>query len=58
MTNLTFYSHIREAPNGETAAQTVAEHLIGTAERAAECLRSVGLENAGYLAGLLNDIGK
>lgn len=38
--------------------QTVAEHSRSAAERAAGCLRSIGLENAGYLAALLHDFGK
>ena len=34
------------------------EHLRGTAQRAAQCLKAAGLEKAGYLAGLLHDMGK
>ncbi len=55
---MAFYAHIRVGPGGETIRQTVYAHLVGTARRAGQCLRSVGLENTGYLAGLLHDIGK
>ena len=53
-----FYAHKREMPDGAIVTQTVREHLVGTAQRAAQCLRQVGLEHAGYLAGLLHDLGK
>lgn len=55
---ITFYAHKCEMPNGEIAWQSVRDHLIGTAQRAAQCLRPVGLEKTGYLAGLLHDMGK
>lgn len=55
---MAFYAHKRVEPDGETSRQTVYAHLIGTAQRAGQCLRSVGLENTGYLAGLLHDMGK
>lgn len=55
---MAFYAHKRVEPDGEMSRQTVYAHLIGTAQRAGQCLRSVGLENAGYLAGLLHDMGK
>ena len=55
---MAFYAHKRVEPNGETVHQTVYAHLVGTAQRAGQCLRSVGLENTGYLAGLLHDMGK
>lgn len=38
--------------------QTVKEHLMGTASRAAEFARAFGGEEHAYLAGLLHDIGK
>ena len=53
-----FYAHKREMPDGAIVTQTVREHLVGTAQRAAQCLRQVDLEHAGYLAGLLHDLGK
>lgn len=53
-----YYAHIREAPSGEHARQTVREHLTQTAQRASQCLQTVGLEHAAYLAGLLHDMGK
>ena len=52
------YAHKRELPGGAIENQTVWAHLIGTARRAGECLRSVGLEKTAYLAGLLHDMGK
>ncbi len=55
---MTFYAHKREGPDGAPVWQTVYDHLLGTARRAAQCLRPAGLENAGYLAGLLHDMGK
>ena len=41
-----FYAHKREMPDGAIVTQTVREHLVGTAQRAAQCLRQVGLEHA------------
>lgn len=38
--------------------QTVAEHCRSAAERASDCLRPIGLEQAAYLAALLHDCGK
>ena len=55
---MAFYAHTRELPDGALVRQTVLAHLRGTAARAAQCLKRVGLENAGYLAGLLHDMGK
>ena len=53
-----YYAHKRETADGQIVWQTVWAHLTGAAQRAAECLRPVGLENAAYLAALLHDIGK
>lgn len=53
-----FYAHMRDVQDGETERQTVKAHLVGTAERAARCLATVGLEKTAYLAGLLHDMGK
>ena len=55
---IVYYAHICNRANSTEAKQTVLQHLRGTAKRSAECLRSVGLENAAYLAGLLHDMGK
>lgn len=55
---MAYYAHKRETADGQIIWQTVWEHLTGTAQRAGECLRPVGLENAAYLAGMLHDIGK
>lgn len=49
-----YYAHL--ARDGRK--QTVMDHLLGTAKRAASCLSGVGLEKAAYLAGLLHDLGK
>lgn len=49
-----FPAHIRE--DGEV--QTVAEHCRETACLASKALCPVHLEHAGYLAGLLHDMGK
>lgn len=38
--------------------QPVKEHLSGTAERAEQFAESFGCGGAGYLCGLMHDIGK
>lgn len=53
-----FYAHEKRLPDGEIVRQTVWEHVTNAADRAAQCLHSVGLEKAAYLAGLLHDTGK
>lgn len=45
-------------PDGKLVRQALLDHLTGAAQRAAQCLRPVGLESAGYLTGLLHDLGK
>lgn len=55
---MAYYAHKREAADGKLIRQTVHEHLVATAQTAARCLHGVGLENTGYLAGLLHDMGK
>lgn len=52
------YAHKQETKRGQIVFQPLREHLRGAARRAAECLRSVGMENAAYLAALLHDAGK
>lgn len=47
-------AHIGE----EGRVQTVREHLLGTAERAEAFAGAFGCGRAGYLCGLLHDIGK
>lgn len=49
-----FTAHINDG--GEI--QTCTEHCKKTAEYAADDLRSIGLNDAAYLAGLLHDMGK
>ena len=58
MRDLEYDAHRRTDPDGTVHTQTVYDHLLGTASRGAQCLRPVGLEQAGYLAGLLHDMGK
>lgn len=58
MSDMEYDAHRRTDPDGTVHTQTVYDHLLGTARRAAQCLRSAGLEQAGYLAGLLHDMGK
>ena len=48
---MTFYAHKREGPDGTPVWQTVYDHLLGTARRAAQCLRPAGLDSRWYLAG-------
>lgn len=52
-----FPAHIREGEAGKEV-QTAATHCRKTAEYAGECLRSIGLEQSGALAGLVHDCGK
>lgn len=49
-----FYAHRRE--NGEL--QTVLAHLLGTAEKAKGFAAVFDAQEAGYLCGILHDIGK
>ena len=56
-----FPAHIREGKQSgkkEAEIQTVQAHCRGTARYASDCLRSVNLSNAAYLAGLVHDCGK
>lgn len=53
-----YLAHFRRDPDGALHVQTVEEHCRNTAKFAAEDLAGVGLEKAGYLAGLLHDMGK
>lgn len=56
---MVFYSHFRqEGPEAERTMQTVAEHCRSSAAYAQEALTPIGLGYAGYLAGLLHDMGK
>lgn len=54
MPEKSYYAHI----NQDGIKQTLKEHLLGAATRAALCLKDVGLEKSAYLAGLLHDLGK
>ena len=51
-------AHIRAADNGSFEVQPVQEHCRSTAEIAKGCLQGIHLGEAGYLAGLLHDMGK
>ena len=54
-----FFAHIRSRPDGtEEARQTVCAHCRKTAEYAAQALEPVSLSGAGYLSGLVHDMGK
>lgn len=53
-----FYAHIRDNGAGEVQKQTVTEHCHNTARYTKECLAGIGLGEAGYLAGLVHDLGK
>lgn len=50
-------AHLKEE-NGIRKEQTLKEHCLNTAKYAAECMKTVGLYNSGYLAGILHDMGK
>ena len=50
VSDMEYDAHRRTDPDGTVHTQTVYDHLLGTACRAAQCLRSAGLEQAGYLA--------
>lgn len=52
-----FPAHIREGSSGQEV-QTAGEHCRNTAVYAGKCLRGIGLEQAGMLAGLVHDCGK
>lgn len=52
-----FPAHIREDAAGRQV-QSAAKHCRNAAAYAGECLRDIGLEQAGMLAGLLHDCGK
>lgn len=56
--NMEFYSHFRQTDSDEKLMQTVTEHCRAAAAYAENALRSVNLGNAGYLVGLLHDMGK
>lgn len=53
-----FPAHIKTDDNGNEIIQSVEEHCCKTADYAGESLRPAGLFHAGYLAGLLHDMGK
>lgn len=44
--------------NGIRKEQMLKEHCMNTAKYVAECMKTVGLYNSGYLAGILHDMGK
>lgn len=54
---MTFYSHYCQNASGERK-QTVTEHCRNTAAYARHALESVAMGEAGYLAGLVHDLGK
>lgn len=52
-----FPAHVREK-GSEKEIQTAAEHSRNVGAISGSCLRSIGLENTGMLAGLIHDCGK
>lgn len=52
-----FYAH-SGSPDDKSDWQTLREHLLAVAARAAENAKPFGLERAAYVAGLLHDLGK
>ncbi len=54
---MNYPAHIRKDNEGEIV-QTVQTHCRNTAAYAGACLRDIGLEDAGALAGLVHDMGK
>lgn len=54
MVKIMFYAHIRE----DGTAQTVEDHLRGTAERCARFASRFGEADRGYMLGYAHDIGK
>lgn len=55
---MVFYSHFYQDATGALQMQTVTEHCRSAAAHAQRILKPIGLGNAGYLAGLLHDMGK
>ena len=51
-------AHIKRTESGEKIVQTVKEHSVSVAKIAGESLEPAGMSHAGYLAGLLHDMGK
>ena len=58
MRDVPYYAHVRESADGNKEYQTVAQHLIGTAELCRSFAAAFGAEADGELAGLAHDIGK
>ncbi|MDO4281004.1 MAG: CRISPR-associated helicase Cas3' [Peptococcaceae bacterium] len=52
-----FYAHKRKVAD-DVQWQLLSDHCRHTAKYAADCLQGIGLEKAGYLAGLIHDMGK
>ena len=55
---MTYLAHIKEDGKGGVIEQTVKEHCVNVANYTSNCLDGVGLNNTGYLIGLLHDAGK
>lgn len=53
-----YYAHVREREDGSREYQTVAQHLLGTAELCREFAAAFGAEADGELAGKSHDLGK
>lgn len=53
-----YIAHFRQESDGKRIFQTVPEHNRNAARYAYQSLEEAGLETAGYLAGLIHDLGK
>jgi CRISPR-associated endonuclease/helicase Cas3 len=54
----TFAEHLAHVRKKDGKVQNVAEHLAGVADRCGRFAAKIGLEQQGYLLGLLHDLGK
>lgn len=53
-----FLAHIKTDEQGNTVEQSLNDHLLNSAKYSSESIQRIGLENTGYLAGILHDMGK
>ena len=51
-------AHILYTESKITKVQTVEEHCLSTSQIAAMHLKNIHLDSAGYLAGLVHDMGR
>ena len=55
---MAYLAHIKYDDNGNVIEQTLKDHCVQTAKYTGKCLENIGLQNTGYLIGLLHDAGK